>query len=1243
MRRVAALMLLCACLPCAIKHSLQTITRRKLSLPLRVGSRFPERLSKSKTPSFLQRHVAAAMVILVFASLSQTAVLAQTSQTQRKAQADSLRKLADALYRQYQLQPALQNALLALEIYRVFGDREGEVKCLSRIGMIYTDLTDYPKAEEHLQQALQISRELGEQQNLILTLHNLGTLRKAERKYDAALQTFQEALKIAEAGGNELKQAEQWRNLGAVYTDMDKADLAFDYLNKALAFAKEASDDSLMAATLLNLGSAATDKGDSPGAAAYWEQGLPLAKKTKNLKLEGSFLSNLGNSYRNTGKYQEALSCLKQALQINRATHSRWTEANTLREMGIVFYYQGLPDSSVAYWNDAIEVFKSIPDWSAVGMVTGHLGVYYKNTGKPFEALKAYEKALALVREAKNEREEANILGNIGNVYNDILGDYDEAESNYKKALAIKEKFKEQAFVGKLLQMLGILQKNRGDYQASLAYCHRALEISEASEDWSAVANLYGNIGGVYMDLDEEDKALPYLNKYLEIMKRLEEKRGMPEALVNLGITYNKMGNDTLALNYFHRAESLAVQLQNMSIVASTQHGTGEAFKQRGKFDQARQAYQKALKTAKDASNMKHQTETLRALAGLDMTLGNFESALRAYTEALEIAKRIGAPEQIWPAHLGLGAVLEKQGKNHLALKHYAAAVDSLESQRSKLTIESLKLSFLEEKLEAYHALIQMLLKSGRVEDAFNCLERAKARSLLDVLSTKKINVTAGISPALLQRKKEVEFQLRRVNELLSKAHTEQKPSQEKIAALEDSLGKVRFAYEELLQEIQLKHPRYAQLTGNTEPLTLREIQQKIIQPGTVLIEYLITEKQTFGFVVRPDSLKCLALDLTEAEVRAAVDTLLQDARAAGTGAIRNLADLRFNLKTAERLYRKLIAPLESNIPSGSALIIVPDGILHYLPFEALVLEIKKELPAASTPSWFSRLFASKNAGSPPLFQEYECARFLIEKYAISYAPSASVLDPALLHVRDQAPSTEKLGIFASPDFGGASSDQLKNIFDAAVSSLGMLILMGPNNEWHYPPLRQTERQAHELAEKVKPSRIFISKNAKEETFKQEAGKHRYVHIATHAVTEERMPMYSRIVLAQDEDPAEDGLLHAHEILNLRLNADLVTLVGCRTGLGKLSHGEGHVGLARAFLYAGTPTLVVSLWAVEESSGLAMNHFYENIERGLTKTEALRQAKLRMIKSHGKLPDGKKISYAHPFLWAPFVLVGSAK
>ena len=402
-----------------------------------------------------------------------------------------------------------------------------------------------------------------------------------------------------------------------------------------------------------------------------------------------------------------------------------------------------------------------------------------------------------------------------------------------------------------------------------------------------------------------------------------------------------------------------------------------------------------------------------------------------------------------------------------------------------------------------------------------------------------------------------------------------------------------------------------------------------------------MTDEKTLAFLVRPDTLISISLDLGETEVRAAVYTLLQDIRAVGNGKIRNFAEIRYNLKTAQRLYHKLIAPLEDYIPDSSSLVIIPDGILHYLPFEALVTSIREEPSKPSERSWYKRWFSWLWNESTPLFRDYIRAQFLIEKYAISYAPSASVLDPNILHAKDRQKPSENLAIFASPAFGGASQDYFASLFSSAVSSMLSLVLMGPDNQWQFQPLPLTGRYARELTRKVKPSRLFIQREATEKIFKLEAGNHRFIHIATHAVTEERMPMYSCIVFAQNDDPDEDGLLHAYEIFDIPLNADLVTLTGCRTGLGKLSRGEGLIGLTRAFMYAGAPSVVVSLWAVEESSGLLMNYFYENIKQGMGKAEALRQAKLRMIKSYGELPDdGKEVSYAHPFLWAPFVLVG---
>jgi CHAT domain-containing protein len=194
-----------------------------------------------------------------------------------------------------------------------------------------------------------------------------------------------------------------------------------------------------------------------------------------------------------------------------------------------------------------------------------------------------------------------------------------------------------------------------------------------------------------------------------------------------------------------------------------------------------------------------------------------------------------------------------------------------------------------------------------------------------------------------------------------------------------------------------------------------------------------------------------------------------------------------------------------------------------------------------------------------------------------------------------------------------------------------------------FDQLLKAEEEVRAIAEILKPSLLYVGSDATEEHFKQKSGNFANIHLATHCIVEENQPMYSRIVFAQDDDPQEDGFLHTYEVFNLKLNADLVTLGACETGLGKLSRGEGLIGLTRAVMYAGAPAVVVSLWSVDESTAELMKLFYLNMKDGMTKVEALRQAKLELIQSNGEFSDGQNFSFAHPFLWAPFIVVGKGK
>jgi len=398
--------------------------------------------------------------------------------------------------------------------------------------------------------------------------------------------------------------------------------------------------------------------------------------------------------------------------------------------------------------------------------------------------------------------------------------------------------------------------------------------------------------------------------------------------------------------------------------------------------------------------------------------------------------------------------------------------------------------------------------------------------------------------------------------------------------------------------------------------LNTKQIQDKILSPDTYLIEYLVGDEYTFVWIVGKNSLKYEKLALTHDSLHTMIDSLRQPFRDVKTGRIRDLALVTFDLKLSHNLYEQIFQPIEKYVPEGSHIIIVPDDVLYYLPFEALVTEIE-----------------DKRTDTRTVHARFENAQYLIEKYSISYSPSASILDPELAKSKAKRGYEGKLLAFGNPDFGKytgegtiALSDTVSEITQLHLSSA----LRGP-----LTPLNQSEREVDKVAKIFKPALVYKRKEAKEEHLKKKSVSFPYIHISTHGFIEEKQPLYSSIIMAQDEDPSEDGFLQTYEIFNLDLDADLVTLSACETGLGQLSRGEGLIGLTRAFLYAGASSLLVSLWSVDESTSMMMEYFYKNIKKGHTKAEALRQAKLKMFKTR---KNG--ISFSHPFLWAPFVLIG---
>ena len=374
------------------------------------------------------------------------------------------------------------------------------------------------------------------------------------------------------------------------------------------------------------------------------------------------------------------------------------------------------------------------------------------------------------------------------------------------------------------------------------------------------------------------------------------------------------------------------------------------------------------------------------------------------------------------------------------------------------------------------------------------------------------------------------------------------------------------------------------------EPLALKQVQE-LLDPGQTLLEYFVTDKELFIWVVEKDKLGFQRVALSKTELAKAVKNLREN--------IANLGDPGQLREVSTALYQQLIQPVLSQT-TGKELIVVPHDVLHYLPFQALQ--------------------------SPD-------GRYLIEKYPIVFLSSASLLQFTKEKRRAMG---EKVLAFGNPDLG-----------DPKMS------------------LQFAEVEAKEIRSLYPQSTLLLNKEATEEKAKTLSPQNDIIHFATHAELNEDDPLSSAVLLTKSDK--EDGRLEVREIFGMDLKANLVVLNACETGLGKLSSGDELVGLTRAFIYGGTPSVVASLWNVEDSSTAAlMASFYKNLKT-MSKVEALRQAQLNLIRGNinsdllarrgiggvgklGEVPQSKpasgetiSVSTSHPYFWAPFILVGDGK
>ncbi len=576
------------------------------------------------------------------------------------------------------------------------------------------------------------------------------------------------------------------------------------------------------------------------------------------------------------------------------------------------------------------------------------------------------------------------------------------------------------------------------------------------------------------------------------------------------------------------------------------------------------------------------------AIAGdICCSFDEFRQAVAFYGAALGLGHQSGSEEILWRSYAGLAQACEESGDDASALENYRRVVSVIEGLRSKFVGWFFNPGFYADKMETYISLISLLYKmhlrtsdDSYLAEALAFAEMSKARALLDELSATPLDLPPRTNPEFRAE----EERAHRVISHLQVQLQRNDLSSETRARLISELERAEHSYRDLL--LSLRRAGQA-LTGRYRPppAGYSEICEKLLNEDTAVVEFILGKSHSFAFLATRQSVS-LAVLPPASEIQDLVRNYLRFLTLRETKTLRSL-------RGGQKLNDILLGAFRRQLGDGiKKIIVVPDGVLFYLPFEALVDE------------------NAANSHGPTRTEP----RFLVETFEISYAPSAS----ALIRLKERQRNR------------GGNMDLLA----VGVTKLPTLRNLTTGRPYELPALRHAGREIEVISRFFPPQKrtVLLEGKAGEKALRRlDWSAYRIVHFAVHGLFEDVDWERSGLLLRNDRNFEEDGFIQLWEIIGQNLASDLVVLSSCQSGKGKLETGEGLLGLSNAFLFAGSRSVLVSLWSiVDQSTAELMTSFYSSLASGQTIGRALREAKIKMIHSE----------YHHPFYWAPFVLVG---
>ncbi len=1215
----------------------------------------------------------------------------------KSGEGETLDNIGLAYFRLNQNEKGLKVLQQALAIRKQVNDKPGEGKTLSNIGLIYLSLEKHPQALENLQQALAIHEKVTDKFQKGITLQRLGGV--YDKDYSRALQWYNEAVTVNQEIGNPVAKAYALRGIGLIYFKQEKYNLAIENFQQALPIFQQIGISSIELYILESIGDSYFRQEQYDQAIKYYQQALPIAQKLKDNSQELSILGSIGDAYFSQNKYEQGITFYQQALPISQKINNKPQEAaiilkivstcadlatkyNSSKEYqkAIEFAQQGwnvakknqtptigiLPLSQLltAYeqlsnYEKIIEISQEALKISANSKIQGIeaeilqslskiqaieyspedfskmynsvillvLGKVYDITGEYKKAIPLAEQGLTLAREIKNYETETNALLTLASAYSSLAFTAEEYQKSLQlaqKALKIARKINNKELEVEALYQVANIYGYLNEYQKAIETAKASLALSEDIKNPAAKIQPLLTLATTYLDLGEYDKFNQYSQEALNSARQIKEHPVFDTTALLLVMVNHFIQGD------YQKTIDLAQEGLNSSKNILSNHAqkfdvinllfTGAGYAGLKDYEKAIEYSQKVLELSKQIKDPNSEFMGLIFSGSFYRSAGKTQQAINSYRQALTLASKTKITSNQTLANAGLARVHRDLNQPNIAIAYYKKAINGFEEVRSNIKglPKGIEQSFLKsiqfvdksKPADIYRELAELLITQGRQVEARQVLDLLKIQEIRDFASG-TTDTTTKPEILLTETEKKIQTESQSIIALSRQISECEKTDCKEKSQLNDRLTALLTEFNRDLEEIE----KEIRDRITTDPNTFRPDSPKAVeivksQPGTVMVYPLLMEDKLWLLLYSGDVAKKFEVKVSRSELGTTVKQFRKLMEECEKRAYCGAEDIARIKPVSQKLYNWLIKPIDRELKQNQVknLVFALDRVTRYVPMSAL----------------------------------YDGKQYLIENYTIY-----NVLSADLTNTTARLPA---------------------KIQDTKVLAMGVSDAVGG-----FPALNNVPQEVDNIVRSsskdkgIYPGKEYLNKSFDYETLRDNLTGKNILHLATHGEFVPGRDKASYLLLGKGNGVSDIPKLEIDDIQTLAglSNIHLVVLSACQTALAsERQDGVEIASLAYSFINRGAKSVIASLWQVADSStSTLMQNFYKNLansKQPITKAEAMRLAELQLLynkevtvsdikragglipeglQSSGKKPESK--TFAHPYYWSPFVLIGN--